>query len=141
MLISDTYPDKKVLKEINEQVGGKFNLVERWKMNGVGSQRFDIVESSPAISDLLRRDMKPDTCNIELRKRGIIVRFQSKADTYAWTIPYHFLQIYRTTNRVNIYSKTEFMKCAPSFNSRIDSLFIAKILELKGGSFTDISEL
>ena len=141
MIIQDTYLNRKIKKAINEEVGRKFNAWERLRLRGVGSQRFDILSATGGIADLLSRDAKPNTCNIELRTNGIIVRFQSKAETCAWTIPYHFLQVYRSGSNLNIYGKSESIKCKPSHNASLDALFLQKILRLKGESYTDVADL
>lgn len=141
MIIKDTYLDRKIKQAITEEVGRKFNAWERLKLRGIGSQRFDITEASENITSLLSQDSKPDTCNIELRTKGMIVRFQSKSDTCAWTIPYHHLNVYRNGSQLSIYNNVEFIKCVPSHNSALDALFLQKIMNLKAQRLGDVADV
>jgi len=137
MIIRDTYNDKQVKQSIEIKVGRKFSPWERLKMRGVGSQRFTILEASDEIEELLSNDSKLNHCNIELRTRGMIMRFQSKSETYAWLLPFQFLNIYRVGSKLNIYGREHFIKCEPAHNEALDVLFLHKILKLKAQIFPD----
>ena len=54
-----------------------------------------INSASIDIHNLLILDQNINTCNIELRPKGIIVRFRSLLETYGLIIPYYKLKIYK----------------------------------------------
>ena len=137
MIIRDTYNDKQVKQTIEQHVGRKFSPWERLRMRGVGSQRFSIIEATDEIHELLDSDMKQNHCNIELRTRGMILRFQAKSDTYALLLPFQFLNIYRLGSKLNIYGRQHFVKCKPAHNESLDVLFLQKILKLKAQLYPD----
>lgn len=95
MLLNVSYNNKDITQQINTEVGPPFTLKERLKMGGIGSPKLVITKSSNAIRHLLILDNNRDTCNIELRPKGIILRFRSLLETYALIIPYYKLVVYK----------------------------------------------
>ena len=80
---------------IGALVGPPFKLSQRWQLGGIGSPKLIISQSSIEIHNLLVLDHNTNSCNIELRPKGIIVRFRSLLETYALIIPYYKLQLYK----------------------------------------------
>lgn len=95
MLVNVSYNNKAVTRKIDEAVGKPFKLKERWNMNGIGSPKLFITETSVEIRNLLILDNNTDSCNIEMRPKGIIVRFRSLLETFALVIPYYKLTVYK----------------------------------------------
>lgn len=95
MLLNVSYNNKEITRQIDTEVGQPFPLRDRWKMGGIGSPKLVITKSSDAIRNLLVLDNNRDTCNIELRPEGIILRFRSLLETYALVIPYYKLVVYK----------------------------------------------
>ena len=56
MLLNVSYNNKAVTKKIEEEVGKPFTLKERWAMNGIGSPKLIITETSIEIRNLLILD-------------------------------------------------------------------------------------
>ena len=83
MLVNVSYNNKELTRKIDDEVGKPFLLKNRWAMGGIGSPKLFITESSIEIRNLLLLDNNLDSCNIELRPKGIIVRFRSLLETYA----------------------------------------------------------
>ena len=77
MLLNVSYSDKNITKKIDEAVGKPFPIRERFAMGGIGSPKLHITECSIDIYNLLILDNNLNTCNIEIRPKGIIVRFRS----------------------------------------------------------------
>jgi len=102
MLVNNSYNEPKVREAINDLVGPPFKLTERWKMGGIGSPKLIINQTSVEIHSLLALDHNRNSCNIELRPKGIILRFRSLLETYALVIPYSKLQLY--TGKASEYS-------------------------------------
>lgn len=95
MLLNVSYNDPKIKKQINSEVGAPFSLRERWKLGGIGSSKLKITHASIDIHNLLVIDNNNNSCNIELRPKGIIVRFRSLLETYGLIIPYYKLKVYK----------------------------------------------
>ena len=98
-------------KKIEAAVGAPFSLRKRWSMKGVGSPQMNITQASIDIHNLLVLDQNRNTCNIELRPKGIIVRFRSLLETYALVIPYYKLNIYKgKADEYSVYKDQYFIK-------------------------------
>ena len=95
MLVNVSYNNKEITRRVDEQVGKPFTLKERWAMGGIGSPKLIIKETSVEIRNLLILDNNRDTCNIEMRPKGVIVRFRSLLETFALVIPYYKLTVYK----------------------------------------------
>ncbi|MBO0343349.1 MAG: hypothetical protein VX798_13595 [Bacteroidota bacterium] len=102
MLLNVSYNDKKITKKINEAVGKTIPLKKRFAMGGIGSPKLYITEASIDIYNLLVLDNSTNSCNVEMRPNGIIVRFRSRLETYALIIPYYKLNVYK--GDIGIYS-------------------------------------
>nr|WP_297782612.1 hypothetical protein [uncultured Allomuricauda sp.] len=102
MLLNVSYNDKKITKKIDEAVGKPLSLKERFALGGIGSPKLQITEASIDIYNLLILDNSTNTCNVEIRPNGIIVRFRSRLETYGLIIPYFKLNVYK--GDIGIYS-------------------------------------
>lgn len=98
MLLNISYNDPKQEQNITDMVGKPFSLRDRIKFSGVGSPKLQIMSSSPKIANLLLLDNNLDVCNIEIRPKGIIVRFRSLLETYALVIPFYKLSVFKGTS-------------------------------------------
>ena len=97
MLANVSYNNKTQRESIDTLVGKPFTLMNRLKLGGVGSPKLHVVSSSKEIDSLFVLDHNDNTCNIELRPNGIILRFRSLLETYGLIIPYHKLSIFKGT--------------------------------------------
>lgn len=95
MLCNVSYNDPKLEKTIAELVGKPFGLKERLTMSGIGSPKMIISQASVEIQNLLELDHNQNSCNVELRPMGVIVRFRSLLETYALVIPFYKLNIFK----------------------------------------------
>lgn len=111
MLLNISYRNPKQKKQIDDSVGKPFSLQKRWKLGGIGSQKLIINSASVDIYNLLILDHNINSCNIELRPNGIIVRFRSLLETYGLIIPYYKLKIYKgKAQEYSIYKDHYFIK-------------------------------
>ena len=111
MLLNISYNEPKVKEKIETLVGKPFTLKERLTMNGVGSSKLLISSASVDIHKLLILDNNLNTCNIELRPNGIILRFRSLLETYAFIIPYYKLILYKgKAGEYSIHKDHQFVK-------------------------------
>ncbi|WP_224489108.1 hypothetical protein [Robertkochia flava] len=130
MLVNISYKDREVSEKVNTEVGKAYNLRERFRLRGIGSPKLFITSCSLDIHNLLVLDQNINTCNIEIRPRGIIVRFRSLLETFALVIPYYKLSLYKgASQEYSIYKDHYFLKIAaktPEVHK-----FMSKILDLK----------
>ena len=111
MLLNVSYNESEVKEKIEAKVGKPFPLKERWSMSGVGSPKLLISSTSIDIHNLLILDNNLNTCNIELRPKGIILRFRSLLETYALIVPYYKLNLYKgKAEEYSIYKDHQFVK-------------------------------
>ena len=111
MLLNVSYNEPKVNEKIEISVGKPFSLKERWAKGGIGSSKLVISQSSVDIHNLLVLDNNLNTCSIELRPKGIILRFRSLLETYALVIPYYKLTLYKgKAQEYSIYIDKQFVK-------------------------------
>jgi hypothetical protein len=111
MLVNVSYNNKEITRKVDEEVGKPFTLKERFNLNGIGSPKLFITASSSGIRGLLLLDNNLDSCNIEMRPKGIILRFRSLLETFALVIPYYKLTIYKGDFAVySIYRDHHFIK-------------------------------
>jgi hypothetical protein len=130
MLLNVSYNNPEITRKVDAEVGTPFTLKERWKMGGIGSPKLMITETSIEIRNLLILDNNTDTCNIEIRPKGIIVRFRSLLETFALVIPYYKLVIYKGDfARYSIYRDHYFIKVRS--DTKAVQKFFKKILDHK----------
>ena len=92
MLLNISYNDPAINRRIEKAVGAPFTLQQRLKMKGIGSQKLNITSCSVHIHNLLILDQNINSCNIELRPKGIILNFRSLLETYGLVISYYKLE-------------------------------------------------
>nr|WP_298791378.1 hypothetical protein [uncultured Allomuricauda sp.] len=130
MLLNVSYNDKTVTQKIDAAVGKPFPLKERFAMGGIGSPKLFITETSVEIQNLLILDNNLNTCNIEMRSKGIIVRFRSLLETYGLVIPYYKLNLYKGDFAVySIYKDHYFIKVRS--DTKAIQKYFKKVLDYK----------
>ncbi len=130
MLKNVSYNDSKVEEQISNQVGKPFTLLKRIELGGIGSPKLEIVACSKEINNLLLLDHNTNICNIELRPKGIIVRFRSLLETYALVVPYYKLVLFKgKSNEYSIYKDHFVIKIKADKPTII--LFFKKIMKQK----------
>lgn len=141
MLLNVSYTDRKIKEKIDKAVGKPFTLKERIKMGGVGSPKLHITDASIEIRNLLLLDNNADTCNIEMRPKGIILGFRSLLESYALIIPYHKLSIFKGEMAVHsIYRDKYYVKVLS--DTKAVQKFFKKLLGYKADNApTSIEDL
>jgi hypothetical protein len=141
MLVNVSYNNREITRNIDSEVGKPFPLKERWAMGGIGSPKLWITEASIEIRNLLILDNNLDSCNIEIRPKGIIVRFRSLLETFALVIPYYKLTLYKGDMSVySIYRDHHFIKVRS--DTKAVQKFFKKLLDLKADNApTQIEDL
>ena len=141
MLVNVSYNNKEITRRIDQEVGKPFPLKERWAMGGIGSPKLFITEASIEIRNLLILDNNLDTCNIEIRPKGIILRFRSLLETFALVIPYYKLTLYKGDMAVySIYRDHYFIKVRS--DTKAVQKFFKKLMDFKADNTpTQIEDL
>ncbi|MDG1822565.1 MAG: hypothetical protein P8H25_04225 [Flavobacteriaceae bacterium] len=130
MLANISYNNKTQRASIDEIVGKPFSLIDRLKLGGVGSPKLHVITASKEVDNLFLLDQNNNTCNIELRPKGIILRFRSLLETYALVIPYYKLTLFK--GRSDAHSvHFEHYKITVSSQSEPVRIFFKKIQKLK----------
>jgi hypothetical protein len=133
MLLNDSYNHKEVNRQIIEAVGAPYTIWTRIKMNGIGSPRTVIKAASPEIQKLLELDNNASWCFIELRPKGIIIRFRSLLETYALVIPWWKLVIFKTDANVHtLHCDGNFVRIKTDMKQL--KAFVLRLMELKSVS-------
>lgn len=137
MLLNVSYNNPKVKAQINEEVGPPFTLKERIKMGGIGSSKLFITSTSVEINNLLILDSYINTCNIEMRPKGIIVGFRSLLESYALIIPYYKLSLYKgKAEEYSIYRDNYFIKIRARSKDSATHKFVKKVMSYKAEQFS-----
>ena len=141
MLLNISYNQSKIKESITKEVGVPFTLVQRFKLNGTGSPKLHITSTSIDIHNLLVLDNNVNTCNIEMRPKGIIVMFRSLLETYALVIPYYKLNLYKgKAEEYSIYKDHYFIKVKA--NTTAIHKFMRKLLDYKAdNAFTTVEDM
>ncbi len=125
-----SYKDKKIQRQIEDEVGPSISILERFRMKGVGSQRFQIIQASFDIGNYIVEN-KLNFCNIELRSLGLVLYFRYKNENYVFPIAYRKLSFYQNGENISIYKNSSFVKLIPAQNKALDSTFVKKIQDLR----------
>ncbi len=141
MLLNVSYNNTQVTEKVDAAVGKPFTLKERWAMDGIGSPKLFITATSMEISNLLMLDNNLNSCNIEMRPKGIIVRFRSLLETFALVIPYYKLSIYKGDFAIySIYKDHYFIKVRS--DTKAIQRYFKKLLDFKANNApTSIEDL
>src|SRR5690606_5621708 len=130
MLLNVSYNNPELIRKIDAEVGKPFPLMQRIKMNGVGSPKLFITSTSMEIYNLLILDNNRNVCNIEMRPKGIIVGFRSLLESFALVIPYYKLNIYKgKAEEYSIYRDHYFIKVSTTDKST--HRFFQKVINYK----------
>ena len=87
MIHNVTYNNPKVDREIAQAVGPAFGMLQRIRIGGTGSPKLLIREASEAFQPFLGYNQDLVYANIELRPKGMILRFRHLLETMAWIVP------------------------------------------------------
>ncbi|WP_299246768.1 hypothetical protein [uncultured Aquimarina sp.] len=132
MLVNNTYRDPELKKILDEQVGKPFSIRERIKLGGIGSPKLNITEASIEINNLLILDNNLNSCNIELRPKGILIGFGVRLETYLLVIPFYKLTIYKgKAEEYSIYKDNYFIKFYAKSTDTSIHKYIKKIIRYK----------
>ena len=130
MIYNITYNDSNIRSKIENDIDKPLSFSQKFLIGGSGSPKLYITECSSEIKKYLDKDNNINTCIIEIRNKGIIVMFRSILETYALTIPFFKLNIYKgKSNEYSIYKDNHYVKILA--NTKAVHNFMKKIKNFK----------
>jgi len=130
MVLDTTHKNTDNDKLIHDIVGEPFSLVQKLKMNGVGSKRMIIDEVSPNMTSIMNTIADINYGSIELRPKGILLRITQGLKNFTWVIPYYQLVLYKV-NGSSIHAQGRFVHFRDSKTFRENKKFFDKLLAEK----------
>lgn len=131
MICGFSFIDKVQEEKMLDLLGKPYTLFEKLSLAGTGSPPMQVLEASEPIAGLLNKNSDIKKCNIELRRQGIILGFQSKQEPYGWIVPYRLLSIFKTGNNLSIHANGMVVKLGPHLSESIDKKFLQKLMDFK----------
>ena len=130
MIFNSTYTDKEKELEVEKLIGKKYGLISSIRLNGVGSKRLIVQETSQNLKKIIIQKSDLIYSNIEIRPGGVIVYIAEGLNRYSWVIPYYKLVIYKTPN-YSIHSEGNFIRFSNDLNIKENLKFFKKLLKYK----------
>ena len=130
MIFNSTYTDKEKELEVEKLIGKKYGLISSIRLNGVGSKRLIVQETSQNLKKIVIQKSDLIYSNIEIRHGGVIVYIAEGLNRYSWVIPYYKLVIYKTPN-YSIHSEGDFIRFSNDLNIKENLKFFKKLLKYK----------
>lgn len=128
MLLNLSYTDKNIDRKVDGAVGKPFSIKQRIALGGVGSPKLSIAKTSVEIHNLLELDNNSNSCNIEIRPRGIIVRFRSLLETFGLIIPFYKLNLQKGGNSLHSLHMDQYFIQVHT-DTKASQRFLKKILD------------
>ncbi len=130
MIFNTTYNNEDFKVHSKELLGNPYTLIQRIRMNGIGSGRLVIKELSEKLYPKQKQFSEINYGNIELRPNGILVHFTNRLERYSWCIPYYKLVIYNS-NYFSIHANGNCIKFIKNKNYVENKKFINRMIDLK----------
>lgn len=132
MLINISHDYSQSKKKIESEVGRTFTLAERQEWKGISYQNIPITAASLDIYNLLAVNGRENSCNIEMRPKGILISFRSMQETYALVLPNYKLKIYKgKAEEYSFYKDQHFIKVWAGAGDAELHEFVKKIIKNK----------
>ena len=116
--------------EVEKLIGKKYGIISSIRLNGVGSKRLIVQETSQNLKKIIIQKSDLIYSNIEIRSGGVIVYIAEGLNRYSWVIPYYKLVIYKTPN-YSIHSDGNFIRFSNDLNIKENLKFFKKLIKHK----------
>lgn len=83
LILNISYNDPRVKRALEAECGPPFGFWQGVRRGGVGSPRFELVDAPAALLEAVDRPDDRGFCSLEMRPRGLVVRFRSRLETLA----------------------------------------------------------
>ncbi len=108
MLLNLSNNPEEVKTRIEKEIGKSLDLKTRQALQGVDSGLLVINSGSVEILNLLVLNQGLNTCNIELKTDGILIRFQINMENYGLVIPFYKLKINKSQASEYTFHRDEY---------------------------------
>ena len=130
MIIDTTHHNKDHKKTLENFVGKPYSLWDSLKRGGVGSKRMIVKQLSPNLNYIINIISDLNYANIELRKKGILIRINKGLKNFTWAIPFYQLVFYKT-DFTSIHAQGRFIHFENSKTFKENKKFFENILAEK----------
>ncbi|MBK87093.1 MAG: hypothetical protein CMC86_07875 [Flavobacteriaceae bacterium] len=130
MIIDTTHHNKEHKKILENFVGKPYSLWDSLKRGGVGSKRMIVKQLSPNLNYIINIISDLNYANIELRKKGILIRINKGLKNFTWAIPFYQLVFYKT-DFTSIHAQGRFIHFENSKTFKENKKFFENILAEK----------
>jgi hypothetical protein len=96
LVLDTTHHNKEHKQLLDDFVGKPYGILESIKRGGVGSKRMIVNELSPNLSFITNSVADINYANIELRRKGVLIRITKGLKNFTWAIPFYQLVFYKT---------------------------------------------
>jgi len=130
LIIDTTHHNKDHKKILENFVGKPYSLWDSLKRGGVGSKRMIIKKLSPNLNYIINIISDLNYANIELRKKGILIRINKGLKNFTWAIPFYQLVFYKT-DFTSIHAQGRFIQFENSRTFKENKKFFENLLAEK----------
>ena len=130
MVLDTTYNNKEHKQLLDEFVGKPYSILESIKRGGVGSKRMIVNELSPNLSFITNVSADINYANIELRRKGILIRITKGLKNFTWAIPFYQLVFYKT-GHASIHAQGKYIHFKNSKTFKENTRFFKNLMNEK----------
>ena len=130
MILDTTHHNKDHKKTLENFVGKQYSLLDSLKRGGVGSKRMIVKQISPNLNYIVNIISDLNYANIELRKKGILIRINKGLKNFTWAIPFYQLVFYKT-DFTSIHAQGRFIHFENSKTFKENKKFFENLLAEK----------
>ena len=127
MILDSTHHNKDHQKLIDDFVGRPYTFWEALKRGGVGSKRMIVKSLSPNLNFISNLSSDINYANIEVRKKGILIRINKGLKNYTWAIPFYQLVFYKS-DFTSIHAQGRFVQFKNSKTFKENKRFFQNLM-------------
>lgn len=109
-LFNVTVWNRRTTKLIQQLVGKKYSVIQAIRLGGIGFRRMSVIGCSDRLETIWHPQAEQRMCGIEIRQGGIILRFKSRNEVFAWVIPFDELDIELGSDHMQIKGADQHMR-------------------------------
>ena len=130
MVLDTTHYNKEHKKLLDEFVGKPYSILESIKRGGIGSKRMIVNELSSNLSFITNSVADIIYANIELRRKGVLIRITKGLKNFTWAIPFYQLVFYKS-DYTSIHAQGKFIHFKNSKTFKENTLFFKNLMNEK----------
>lgn len=130
MVLNTTHYNKDHKQLLDDFVGKAYSILESIKLGGVGSKRMIVNELSPNLSFITNAVADINYANIEIRKKGVLIRITKGLKNFTWAIPFYQLVFYKT-DFTSIHAQGKYIHFKNSKTFKENARFFKNLLNEK----------